>query len=178
MKKKFCFITLIAFFICFFAGLCGLPLINAVSLSARKNQSQKYYLNAAKLKHFEISYTHSVNKGRVTDFYSINSNNNLMLFKTRFVSYGAGIPELEDFPGAVFAKTSSGYEISGIDREIPRLVMAVGLIAEHKIVFFYSNETLLVPYEYELKSLFAPQTSIIIELKKVSLADYILNKVR
>ena len=45
-------------------------------------------------KEFIISYTHSVNRGRVRDYYIIK-NKYIILSKTRFMSYGAGIPEPE-----------------------------------------------------------------------------------
>ena len=48
-----------------------------------------------KNKEFVILYTHSVNKGLVRDYYIIEDKN-IVLSKTRFASYGAGIPEPEE----------------------------------------------------------------------------------
>ena len=126
---------------------------------------------------FEIAYTHSVNKGRVHDFYDIQKTEGLLLTCTRFVSYGAGIPEPGEMPGSQFRVTEDGYEIVNINREVDRLVMAVGLIANHTITFrFYKNDNVPAAHKYKMADLFAPQTSIILEKKRVSLLSYILHK--
>ena len=127
-----------------------------------------YYSHSACKNGFVISYTHSVNKGRVHDHYSIDSADNLVLNKTVFVSYGAGIPEPEETPGAIFTHTEDGYEISNIDRSSKQFVMAVGIIANHSITV---NEK-----EYFLTDYFEPQTSLILEIKRISFVQYILKK--
>ncbi len=157
--------------------LC-VPSKKVLSISNRKNNSEKYYVDDARLEGFEIAYTHSVNKGRVHDFYRTwGTNGELVLEKTRFVSYGAGIPEPEEMEGCQFAVTENGYEIRNINRRLKKLVMAVGLIAEHSITFWiYKNDIDPVSVEYKMTDLFAPQTSIILEKKRVSLLSYILHK--
>ena len=50
--------------------------------------------------------------------------------------------------------------------------MAVGLIAEHSIAFLDDEESLNIN-EHFLKNYFAPQTGIILKIKKVSLFEYI-----
>ena len=53
--------------------------------------------------------------------------------------------------------------------------MAVGLIAEHSIAFTDENDK-LEESEHFLKNYFAPQTSIILKIKRTSLFDYIKTK--
>lgn len=113
-------------------------------------------------KEFVISYIHSVNKGNVRDYYIIK-NKNIILSKTRFVSYGAGIPEPEN--GQKFIITDDYAEISDINKKIDDLYLFVGTIANHKIEIDES--------EIELKKIFKPQTSIKIEYKILSLFEYI-----
>lgn len=113
-------------------------------------------------KEFVISYIHSVNKGKVRDYYIIK-NKNIILSKTRFVSYGAGIPEPEN--GQKFIITDDYAEISDINKKIDDLYLFVGTIANHKIEIDES--------EIELKKIFKPQTSIKIEYKILSLFEYI-----
>lgn len=113
-------------------------------------------------KEFVISYIHSVNKGNVRDYYIIK-NKNIILSKTRFVSYGAGIPEPEN--GHKFIITDDYAEISDINKKIDDLYLFVGTIANHKIEIDES--------EIELKKIFKPQTSIKIEYKILSLFEYI-----
>jgi hypothetical protein len=151
------------------------PFITVLSVSSRKMQPLRFYSIDGYKKGFVISYTHSVNKGRVHDYYKHTDDDKLELYKTSFVSYGAGIPEPEEMPGAVFTVKDKNYEISGINRVVPRLVMAVGLIAEHSITFDEAVE--VGQKEFFLTDFFEPQTSIIFEYKKVSLVNYLSNRI-
>lgn len=152
-----------------------LPTCFVLSVSNRKNPEESFYSLDAYREGFIISYTHSVNKGRVHDFYHINDLNrsDLILDKTIFVSYGAGIPEPNETPGARFSVIDNGYEISNLNRTVSRLVMAVGIVANHSIAI--NDEDLKEIY---LTDYFAPQTSIILETKRISLIEYIFTKNR
>lgn len=115
-----------------------------------------------KNKEFVISYTHSVNKGLVRDYYIIRDKN-IILSKTRFVSYGAGIPEPEK--RQKFRETEDYIEISDINRKIDNLYLFVGTIANHKIE--------IDEKKIELKEIFKPQENIKIEYKILSIFEYI-----
>ena len=151
-----------------------LPAVNVLSVSSRKNPKQVFYSAAACKEGFIISYTHSVNKGRVHDFYKVLPDKALELYQTQFVSYGAGIPEPEETPGAVFTVTDDGYFITNLSRKVPRLTMAVGIIANHTIA---TGSEFRGQKEYPLTAFFEPQTSIIFEYKKVSLFNYLKHKI-
>ena len=174
MTKKKLLIIIISFIILLTAGVTLFtPCISVLSVHNRKLKEQSFYSIDGYKKGFVISYTHSVNKGRVHDYYRRTGDNKIELYKTSFVSYGAGIPEPGEMPGAVFTVKDNNYEISGINRVVPRLVMAVGLIAEHSITF---DEALEVSQkEFFLTDFFEPQTSIVFEFKKVSLITYIIH---
>ena len=171
-KKLFTIICILAALIA--AGfILFTPYLNVLSVHNRKLEPQRFYSIEGYKNGFVISYTHSVNKGRVHDFYRHTGDKNIELYQTSFVSYGAGIPEPEETPGAVFTVTDDSYIISGINRVVPRLVMAVGLIAQHSISF---DETFKVGQkEFYLTDFFEPQTSIIFEYKKVSLFTYLMH---
>lgn len=113
-------------------------------------------------KEFVISYTHSVNRGRVRDYYIIKSKY-IILSKTRFMSYGAGIPEPEK--RQKFIETEDYIEISDINRKIDNLYLFVGTIANHKIE--------IDEKKIELKEIFKPQENIKIEYKILSIFEYI-----
>ncbi|MCR4947768.1 MAG: DUF1850 domain-containing protein [Treponema sp.] len=170
MSKKFA-----AFLILFLAagGFFLLPAVRVLSISGRKEPSQVIYSAAACKEGFIISYTHSVNKGRVHDYYRALADGALELYKTQFVSYGAGIPEPEETPGAVFTVTNDGYFIENLERKVPRLVMAVGIVANHSIA---AGSTMRPAKEHLFTDYFAPQTSIILEIKRVSLFRYISHR--
>lgn len=171
MSKKFA-----AFLILFLAagGFFLLPAVRVLSISGRKNPDKVFYSAAAFKEGFIISYTHSVNKGRVHDFYRPAKDGSLELYKTQFVSYGAGIPEAEETPGAFFTVTPDGYFIENLHRFVPRLTMAVGIIANHTLA---AGRDFNGQKEYLLTAYFEPQTSIILEIKKVSLSEYIKNSI-
>lgn len=140
------------------------PSVRCVSVSSRKNPAERV-LSRAALGGFVISYTHSVNKGRVHDFY-VTDGGMLVLEKTAFVSYGAGIPEASETDGARFVVTDDGYVIENLNRRIGRLVMAVGVVAEHSMT--------VGDKEVLLSTLFAPQTSLLFAIKNVPLSVYLL----
>ena len=169
MKKAF------AFFILILAagGFFFLPAVRVLSISGRKNPEQVFYSAAACKEGFIISYTHSVNKGRVHDYYKALPDKALELYQTQFVSYGAGIPEPEETPGAVFTVTDDGYFIENLNRRVPRLTMAVGIVANHSIA---TGSEMKSEKELFFTDFFKPQTSIILEYKKVSLFRYLKHR--
>ena len=81
-------------------------------------------------KGFEISFTHSVNRGRVVDIYSIEGST-LVLRATRFSSYGAGMPDPTG--SQTFVQKDDYYELGGIDMPLESLTMQTGVIADHHL---------------------------------------------
>lgn len=181
MSKKLLLISLTVFI--FVGAVFLVPAINVVSVSSRKNPSLRFYSSDAYRYGFIISYTHSVNKGRVHDYYRCTHNGDFVLESTHFVSYGAGIPELEEISGADFFVIDNCYIISNINRKLSSLMMAVGIIANHSFASAENSTDAQNRYEDILGEIFLtdyfpPQTSLIIECRKVNLIDYIIHKVR
>lgn len=162
MKKIIVLLSLLLFI-----TILIIPIFPRLVLESVKDNSNKYIYHLEK-KEFIISYTHSVNKGRVRDYYIIDKNYNLILDKTTFVSYGAGIAEPENNENIVIR--DDNIEINNINRIIKDFYLFVGIIAEHSITID-DNEIML-------KSLFKPQTNIKIKYRKVSLIDLIKNMIR
>ena len=169
MKKAFIVVLLLLAAGSFFL----LPAVRVLSVSGRKNPELVFYSAAACKEGFIISYTHSVNKGRVHDYYKALPDKELELYQTQFVSYGAGIPEPEETPGAVFTVTDDGYFITNLSRKVPRLTMAVGIIANHT---FATGSEFRGQKEYPLTDFFPPQTGIILEIKRVSIFSYLKHR--
>jgi len=151
------------------------PTISVLSVYNRKKPSICYYSRNAYKYGFEISYTHSVNKGRVHDIYQITKDNKLLVNDSIFVSYGAGIPEPEETPGAEFIVLENGYKLTNINRIVPKLTMAVGIIANHNFTIYGKNND--SNKTYIATELFLPQTSIILQIKKVSPLMYWLKNI-
>ena len=178
LSKKILFISI---FILIFGAFFLVPVIPVLSITNRKAPNQKVYSIGGFKNGFIISYTHSVNKGRVKDYYTIKSDYTLLCDKSVFLSYGAGIPEPQDFPDAVFSVTSEGYTITNINRNLKQLTMAVGIIANHSITILNSNVVnsqteFSDSKEFFLTDFFEPQTSINLQIKRVSLIKYLTSK--
>ena len=146
-------------------ALLFLPLFPRLILNSVKNNKDNFIFNINK-KEFLISYTHSVNKGRIRDYYIINNNNNdIVLDKTRFVSYGAGMSDPEGDEKIII--TDDYIEINNINKKIKDLYLFVGIVADHRIEFDGK--------EIKLNTLFEPQINIKIQYKRVSLFKMITN---
>ncbi len=171
MKKKVILFALIAFIL---GGVALFtPSKTVLAIYNRKNPEQKIYSAQGYRNGFIISYTHSVNKGRIHDYYKCDKKSGgLILQSMYFVSYGAGIPEPEEIPGATFVALDDSYIISNINRFLPKLVMAVGVIADHTFAVDDAEVN-----EIPLKDFFKPQTSLIFEIEKINLAGYLAHKI-
>lgn len=145
-------------------ALLFLPLFPRLILNSVKNNKDNFIFNINK-KEFLISYTHSVNKGRIRDYYIINNNNDIVLDKTRFVSYGAGMSDPEGDEKIII--TDDYIEINNINKKIKDLYLFVGIVADHRIEFDGK--------EIKLNTLFEPQINIKIQYKRVSLFKMITN---
>ncbi|ASJ20884.1 hypothetical protein BHAMNSH16_04180 [Brachyspira hampsonii] len=139
-------------------ALLFVPLFPRLVLNSVKNNKVNFIFNINK-KEFLISYTHSVNKGRIRDYYIINDNNDIVLEKTRFVSYGAGISDPQGDENIII--TDDYIEINNINKVIKDLYLFIGIVADHRIEFDGK--------EIKLDTLFKPQINIKIQYKKVSL---------
>ena len=165
MKTKALLISVIFFLVLAFVFI--FPFFSVLSISNRKNSSEKIHFgNGAR--GFIISYTHSVNKGRVHDYYRAKGKN-LILYRTDFVSYGAGMPEMEETPGAVFHQADETYTMEYERNVGTSFLLSVGVIAEHSVTV--GNN------EFFLKDFFEPKTSLVFEVKRISLVE-LLNKKR
>lgn len=140
-----------------------MPLLKVVSFEDCGGSQGALLSRTAVKSGFVIAYTHSVNKGRVRDSYSVNGAE-LVLDRTEFVSYGAGIPEASETVGARFTREDGAYVISGLNRRLPQFLMAVGVIAEHSVT--------VSEKEIYLKECFRPQTRLRIRVRRVPLVYY------
>lgn len=162
------------------------PLVRVLSVSgkgAEAGESSVTMLSREAARNgFVISYTHSVNKGRVRDSYACRGKA-LVLEGTLFVSYGAGIPETDEIPGASFSLTDSGYEITGMNRRMDELLMAVGLTARHSIAVRQDGgdgrngadqNGQESGTELFLEDIFERQTPVLLKVRRVPLLYYLL----
>lgn len=80
---------------------------------------------------FKITFTHSVNKTNITDYYSFDNKNNIMLNKTNYKSFGAGVPT-EINNNETFIKENDGsYTIDNINKVLGTITLYLSDIYEH-----------------------------------------------
>lgn len=132
------------------------------------NGVRKIFSKSA-LNGFCISYTHSVNKGRVRDFFRVEGDR-LKIYKTEFLSYGAGMPELQETPGATFKIANDTFSME-YERDVGKnFLLAVGVLARHAIE--------IGEKEFFLEDFFAPQTRLEFRIKRISLAELFFAKIK
>ena len=163
---------LFAFVLSALLFLClSFPLIEKFIVEDAERGIPLLVLNKKKNLEFAVSYIHSVNKSKITDFFIIGKQGEIILVSSRFSSFGAGVetfPEKESF----FLLEDNKYiEYTGIDRKIEDLVVFVGTVADHTL--------LLGDREIHLSALAPPQTSLRFRAGRLSLfqlAIYSLKK--
>lgn len=79
-----------------------------------------------------LAYIHSANKGAVLDEFTVAEDGGLLLVRSVFQSFGAGMSDGLD-PGLSMRLTKDGVELSGLNRKIGIVRMAVGTVANHRL---------------------------------------------
>lgn len=114
---------------------------------------------------FIVKWIHSVELTPWEEIFRIDSNNNVILDRTRFQQFGAGVP---DFAGKT-VEIKDGYITYGeINQKIPLLPYGISNFAKHTLVF---NDV-----EYPLYELVPDGDRINIYTEKISLLKYIYIK--
>ena len=81
---------------------------------------------------FVLEYTHSVHGTPVSDHYVIGENNRIILFKTAFSAFGAGMPY--ETAGYKVSIENGVYVISQLNLIFEQVLLRVVSIAEHRII--------------------------------------------
>ena len=77
---------------------------------------------------FSVSYTHSVNKTNVEEYYRLE-NGDLYLFKARYRSFGAGVAT-EIAPGQTLRYEDGYMIIENMHYKLPSLIYKVGTVSD------------------------------------------------
>lgn len=149
------------------AALLFFPAGFALCLSEYDRPSRMFVAPVAPGQSFTVSYTHSVNRGRIFDEFDIMGDRTLRLTRTRFVSWGAGMSDPSE--GGFLEKTADGYQMNWENREFRSFLLSVALLGDHRIEMADGVSV--------LADLFAPQTRVLIECRAVSVFDRIRSRV-
>ena len=83
---------------------------------------------------FEVTYTHSLNLSPVTDVVEWTGAD-LVVRKSMFKTFGAGIPLPADFAGSELLFKGDHYELVGIDKHMLGFAIVTQKVPNHKITF-------------------------------------------
>lgn len=141
-----------------------LPLFRQFAVIEEKTGRVVYNITVRQGDVFSVTYIHSVNKSPVEDVFEIMPDYGILLRKTVFSSFGAGIPfELEQ--GQMLVRKNDSIEIANIDRRIDPYLLKVGTVANH---------TLWVKgREIRLDSLTKPKNTVRLGTRRVSFYLYL-----
>ncbi len=118
---------------------------------------------------FGISYIHSVNKSKITDFFTIDEDGTVFLVSSRFSSFGAGVASSPEGTG-FFSIEKDEINYSGINRKIDDLVVFVGTVADHHLI--------LPESDIKLIDIAPAQTSLRFRADRLSAAELVFNYFR
>ena len=151
-------IIFIAFAV-FIVSLLYVPFAQRLVIVEEKTGRILYAENVRYGDTFTITYIHSVNKSPVDDIFEIQPDYSIMLRKTVFRSFGAGVPfELEE--QQVLNTYEDRIEIDNINRHIAQYLLFVGTTADH--VFSMHGRSI------HLNQLTRPQNTVRFEVRRVS----------
>lgn len=145
-------LIIVLFFLIFF------PLLKGIEIKEYKSGKNLYFISFKKKESFFIGHIHSVNKGKVTEEYYINEQNEIILKNAVFESYGAGVPaNLEE--GIKGKLSKNGILFENINKKFKKIDMFVGKEAKHyinikdkKIYLEYiikNNRNISIKYNYK-----------------------------
>lgn len=141
-------------------GAFFLPFLKGITITDYKSGHMLYCHTASAGDRFSIRYIHSVNKSPVEDFFAIGDTDELILEKTAFLSFGAGVPASPS-DGGDLTVYDDRIEVAGINRRIKNFLLFVGVTAEHR--FKMDRD------EFLLRMISHPQRSLIIRMERISL---------
>jgi hypothetical protein len=169
LRHKFRYFTALAV-----SGICLLffllPAVRQFLIIDYKTDKILYASGVKPGDKFSITYIHSVNKSPIEDQFIIEDDFSIMLQKTIFRSFGAGVPSTPD-DGSRYVFFKDRIEVPDINRKIDNLLLFVGIIADHH--FLMNGKDL------KLNELSPPQRSVHFLIKKITVHQYfkyILNK--
>jgi hypothetical protein len=155
MRVKLVCITAIMTFILFI----HIPLFNRFTITDENSGKIVFQDKIEKYQNFYTSFTHSVNRTPVNEYYEI-SQGMFLLKKAAFYSYGAGMPEAGEY-GSSQPKIVDGLvQIDHIDKVFKSLTIFAGTYADHSL----NTKNKKISFSQLVK----PQTSVTFEVKRIS----------
>ena len=116
------------------AGVVGLllwPFISALEIVDGRDGRVAFCARIRAGEEFVLSFVHSVNKRPVYDTLRAEDNH-LVIVRSRFDSFGAGMPEASTPEGKLIIAKDGWLEWT-VNRAVPEITVRVGWVAEHTL---------------------------------------------
>ncbi len=136
--------------------------INCLVLQHYQSEEILFLFNVKPDDEFTVKWIHSVELTPWEEIFRIDDNNEIILDRTRFQQFGAGVPD----SAGTKTEYKDGYIIfSGINQKIDLLPYGISSYAKH--TFIYKDQ------EYELYKLVKDGDRINFYTAKISLIKYL-----
>lgn len=142
----------------------NVPLIQRFTITDEKSGRIVFQDSVERYREFHTSFTHSVNRTPVNEYYRI-AKDKLVLEKATFYSYGAGMPEVGEYGSGVPSIKDGMVQIDSINKEFKRFTIYAGTYANHSL----NNNDTKIFFSQFVK----PQTPVTFEVKNVSVFSII-----
>jgi hypothetical protein len=147
------------------AGIAGLllwPFLHALEIVEGRSGLSVLCFRVQPGEEFVISFVHSVNRRPVYDTLRVEGDH-LIIVKSRFDAFGAGMPEASTSEGTL-AVAPDGWLEWTVNRPVPEVTVRVGRVAGH-ILHFKGREI-------RLADLSEPGTALTFRIRKARWLDF------
>lgn len=143
------------------AGFLAWPLLAVVEVSDRSTGRIAFCERVQPGEEFVISFVHSVNRRPVYDTLRVERDR-LVIVKSRFDAFGAGMPEATTSEGTL-AVAPDGWLEWTVHRPVPEVTVRVGRVADHTLH--------LKGREIHLADWAEPGTALTMRIRKARMLD-------
>ncbi len=161
MRHRFTWSVIFAGFIC--VGLLFVPFITALEISDFKTRERLLLIRMQSGEEFTISFIHSVNRRPVYDTLQVE-NDHLVIVRSRYDSFGAGMPESSTGEG-MLSIAKDGWLVWTVNRPVPDVTVRVGWTAEH-ILHIRDRKI-------RLSELSAPGSALTLRVQNINMMDFL-----
>jgi hypothetical protein len=132
MVRRLC-IWFISFGVAAALCVCFVPFSTVLVVTDVKREKQVLCGCVEEGEEFVLSYQHSVNRRPVFDTLQMGRGQ-LVIVKSRFDSFGAGMPEKSE-QGMTLGVDREGWIVWTVNRAVPEVTLFVGWVANHSLSF-------------------------------------------
>jgi hypothetical protein len=144
-----------------FSGFAVWPFFHVIEVSDGRTGRTAFCSRVEPGEEFAISFVHSVNRRPVYDTLRAEGDH-LVIVKSRFDAFGAGMPEASTSEGTL-AVAPDGWLEWTVNRPVPEVIVRVGRVADHALH--------LKDREIRLADLSEPGTALTLRVRKARWLD-------